>query len=75
MNNMGQEVQRIYSYEETDNPYSQNEEISVELVKNNKGEEYISIFVKNDLNDGCGIFLSNEQAKEMANIVLSNINV
>lgn len=72
---MGQEVQRIYSYEETDNPYSQNEEISVELVKNNKGEEYISIFVKNDLNDGCGIFLSNEQAKEMANIVLSNINV
>lgn len=72
---MGQEVKRVYSYEETDNPYSQNEEISVELVKNDKGEKYISIFVNNDLNDGCGIFLSTEQAKEMANVVLSNINV
>lgn len=71
---MGQKIKQIYSYKETDNPYSNGEEISVSLVNNDRKEKYIEVYVTNDDEYGCGIYLTHKQAEELINKLKSNLD-
>ena len=63
---MSQKISNLYHYKETNNPYSNGEEIVVELIENDNGEQYYNFFIDNDDNNGCGIFLTPKQVIELA---------
>lgn len=53
-----QQIDEIYAYKETANPYANNEQISVTRIENDNNEKYFEFFISNDCSDGCGIYLS-----------------
>lgn len=64
---MKKNIEEIYSYTEDSNPYANGETISVSLIKDANYNRYVEIAVSNDVTDGCSIFLTEEQIKEIVN--------
>ena len=62
---MGKKITEIYSYTEENNPYANGETISVLLVENAKNDKYFEISVSSDMDDGCSIFLTEEQITDL----------
>lgn len=58
-------VTEVFSYTEENNPYANGETISVLLVENAKNNKYIEISVSSDMDDGCSIFLTEEQITDL----------
>lgn len=53
-----QQIKDVYAYKETNNPYAHNEQISITRIENDNQEKYFEFFISNDFSDGCGIYLS-----------------
>lgn len=70
---MSKKIENVYHYQETDNPYSNGEEISVSLVWNDRKEKYVEVYVTNDVENGCGIYLTPQQAEELINELKSKL--
>lgn len=70
---MEKKITEIYSYTEENNPYANGETISVLLVENVKNNKYIEISVSSDINNGCSIFLTEEQIRELTQKIKSSI--
>ena len=66
-------ITEIYSYTEENNPYANGETISVLLVENAKNNKYFEISVSSDMDDGCSIFLTEEQITELMQKIKSSI--
>ena len=62
---MGKKITEIYSYTEENNPYANGETISVLLVEDTKNNKYFEISVSSDMDDGCSIFLTEEQITDL----------
>ena len=62
---MEKKITEIYSYTEENNPYANGETISVLLVENAKNNKYFEISVSSDMDDGCSIFLTEEQITDL----------
>lgn len=62
---MEKKIKEIYSYTEENNPYANGETISVLLVENVKNNKYFEISVSSDMDDGCSIFLTEEQITDL----------
>ena len=70
---MEKKITEIYSYTEENNPYANGETISVLLVENAKNNKYFEIAVSSDMDDGCSIFLTEEQITELMQKIKSSI--
>ena len=62
---MGKKITEIYSYTEENNPYANGETISVLLVEDTKNNKYFEISVSSGMDDGCSIFLTEEQITDL----------
>lgn len=62
---MEKKITEIYSYTEENNPYANGETISVLLVEDTKNNKYFEISVRSDMDDGCSIFLTEEQITDL----------
>ena len=71
---MEKKITEIYSYTEENNPYANGETISVLLVENVKNNKYIEVSVSSDIDNGCSIFLTEEQIIELTQKIKSSIN-
>ena len=71
---MEKKITEIYSYTEENNPYANGETISVLLVENAKNNKYFEIFVSSNMDNGCSIFLTEEQITELTQKIKSSIN-
>ena len=71
---MEKKITEIYSYTEENNPYANGETILVLLVENAKNNKYFEISVSSDMDDGCSIFLTEEQITELTQKIKSSIN-
>ena len=70
---MEKKITEIYSYTEENNPYANGETISVLLVENVKNNKYIEVSVSSDIDNGCSIFLTEEQITELMQKIKSSI--
>ena len=70
---MEKEITEIYSYTEENNPYATGETISVLLVKDRNNNKYVEISVSSDINNGCSIFLTEEQIRELIQNLKSSL--
>lgn len=66
-------VTEVFSYTEENNPYANGETISVSLVKDAKNNKYFEISVSSGMDDGCSIFLTEEQITELTQKIKSSI--
>lgn len=64
----------IFEYGETNNPYSNEENITVDFITNDKNEQYFCFFINNADNDGVGIFLTIDQTRELINNLQQKID-
>lgn len=65
-------IDNVYNYKEYNNPYAHGEEICVEKLKTNLcGNEFLSIFVNSDDTEGCGIYLDEKEALNLANSIIN----
>ena len=71
---MEKKITDIYSYTEENNPYANGNTISVLLVENVKNNKYIEVSVSSDIDNGCSIFLTEEQIIELTQKIKSSIN-
>ena len=71
---MKKKITEIYSYTEENNPYANGNTISVLLVENAKNNKYFEISVSSDMDNGCSIFLTEEQIIELTHKIKSSIN-
>ena len=71
---MEKKITEIYSYTEENNPYANGNTISVLLVENVKNNKYIEVSVSSDIDNGCSIFLTEEQIIERTQKIKSSIN-
>ena len=71
---MEKKITEIYSYTEENNPYAYGNTISVLLVENVKNNKYIEVSVSSDIDNGCSIFLTEEQIIELTQKIKSSIN-
>lgn len=71
---MEKKITEIYSYTEENNPYANGNTISVLLVENVKNNKYIEVSVSSDIDNGCSIFLTEEQIIELTQKIKSSIN-
>ena len=71
---MEKKITEIYSYTEENNPYANGNTISVLLVENVKNNKYIEVSVSSDIDNGCSIFLTEEQIIELTQNIKSSIN-
>ena len=71
---MEKKITEIYSYTEENNPYANGNTISVLLVENAKNNKYIEISVSSDIDNGCSIFLTEEQITKLTQKIKSSIN-
>ena len=71
---MENKITEIYSYTEENNPYANGETILVLLVENAKNNKYFEISVSSDIDNGCSIFLTEEQIIELTQKIKSSIN-
>ena len=71
---MENKITEIYSYTEENNPYANGNTISVLLVENVKNNKYIEVSVSSDIDNGCSIFLTEEQIIELTQKIKSSIN-
>lgn len=71
---MEKKITEIYSYTEENNPYANGNTISVLLVENVKNNKYIDVSVSSDIDNGCSIFLTEEQIIELTQKIKSSIN-
>ena len=71
---MEKKITEIYSYTEENNPYANGNTISVLLVENAKNNKYIEVSVSSDIDNGCSIFLTEEQIIELTQKIKSSIN-
>ena len=71
---MEKKITEIYSYTEENNPYANGNTISVLLVENVKNNKYIEVSVSSDIDNGCSIFLTEEQITELMQKIKSSIN-
>ena len=58
-------ITEVFSYTEENNPYANGNTISVLLVENAKNNKYFEISVSSDMDDGCSIFLTEEQITDL----------
>lgn len=49
------------------------EDISVDKIEMDKGEEYVEFFVMNEYNDGCWIYLSKMETIRLAESIKGSI--
>ena len=70
---MEKKITEIYSYTEENNPYANGNTISVLLVENVKNNKYIEVSVSSDIDNGCSIFLTEEQITELMQKIKSSI--
>ena len=70
---MEKKITEIYSYTEENNPYANGNTISVLLVENVKNNKYIEVSVSSDIDNGCSIFLTEEQITELTQKIKSSI--
>ena len=70
---MAKKITPIYSYTETDNPYANNEDILISLIETDDFNRYYEFSVSNDACDGCSIFLTEKQVKDLTNILNAKI--
>ena len=71
---MENKITEIYSYTEENNPYANGETILVLLVENAKNNKYFEISVSSNMDNGCSIFLIEEQITELTQKIKSSIN-
>ena len=71
---MENKITEIYSYTEENNPYANGETILVLLVENVKNNKYFEISVSSNTDNGCSIFLTEEQITELTQKIKSSIN-
>ena len=71
---MEKKITEVFSYTEENNPYANGNTISVLLVENVKNNKYIEVSVSSDIDDGCSIFLTEEQIIELTQKIKSSIN-
>ena len=71
---MEKKITEIYSYTEENNPYANGNTISVLLVENVKNNKYIEVSVSSDIDNGCSMFLTEEQIIELTQKIKSSIN-
>ena len=71
---MEKKITEVFSYTEENNPYANGNTISVLLVENVKNNKYIEVSVSSDIDNGCSIFLTEEQIIELTQKIKSSIN-
>ena len=71
---MEKKITEVFSYTEENNPYANGETISVSLVNDANYNKYIEVSVSSDIDNGCSIFLTEEQIIELTQKIKSSIN-
>lgn len=70
---MDKKITKVYSYTEENNPYANGENISVYLIKDANYNRYFEFAVSNYVNDGCSIFLTEEEVKTLIDKLKLNL--
>jgi hypothetical protein len=67
------EVKKIYRYSEGNNPYAHGEQIYVEEVTMKDNAKFVNFFIINDDSEGCGIYLTKDEAIKLARSIYDAI--